>query len=123
MLLALIGNLGLLGSLTPGSTVNSTQTATINGTSILVMSPGETRTYRVYVDDLSTGIELSGATIEATGLTFGTVTVDNSTTPKSLIVPVTGGGIHGRLYQARTTVELSDGGPLVGTLSIRVFNS
>lgn len=105
-----------------GPIVNSTQAIRLNGPSIMILSPGESRTYRVYADDLASGVDIASGEITANGLTFGSVSVDNTTTPKSAVISLESGGQHGRTYQASVTLGLTSGGPLVGTVSIRFFN-
>lgn len=87
---------------------------------ILLKNPGDALSYRVYVDDIGTAT-ITGATFVATGLTFGSAVADNTTTPKSVVVPVSGGA-HGQLFQGVGTFTLSTG-PLVRPVTIRVFNS
>jgi hypothetical protein len=87
---------------------------------ILLKNPGDSMSYRVYVDDIEA--DISGASFVATGLTFGSATPDNTTTPKSVVVPISGGA-HGKIYQAVGTFTLSVGGPLVRPITIRLFAS
>lgn len=89
--------------------------------SILLKNPGDSLSYRVYVDDIGTAT-VSGATFVAEGLTFGSATPDNATTPKSVVVPISG-GLHGQLFQGVGTFTLSSGGPLVRPITIRVYAS
>jgi hypothetical protein len=89
--------------------------------SILLKNPGDSTSYRIYVDQIGEAT-ISSATFAATGLTFGTATPDNTTTPKSVVVPVSGGA-HGELYQGVGTFQLSTGGPLVRPITIRIFAS
>lgn len=88
---------------------------------ILLKNPGDATSYRVYVDDIGTATIVS-ATFAATGLVFGSATPDNTTTPKSVVVPVSG-GLHGQLFQGVGTFTLSSGGPLVRPITIRLFAS
>jgi hypothetical protein len=88
---------------------------------ILLKNPGDAMSYRVYVDDISDA-DISGATFVATGLTFGSATPDNTTTPKSVVVPISG-GTHGQTHQGVGTFTLSAGGPLVRPITIRLFAS
>lgn len=88
--------------------------------SVLLKNPGDAMSYRVYVDDID--VNISGATFVAAGLTFGSVTVDNATTPRSVIVPVSGGE-HGKTYQGVGTFTLASGGPLVRPITVRLFAS
>lgn len=88
---------------------------------ILLKNPGDTMGYRVYVDQIGTA-DISAASFAATGLTFGTAVPDNATTPKSVVVPISG-GTHGAMYQAVGTFTLTLAGPLVRPISIRVFAS
>lgn len=87
---------------------------------VLLKNPGDTMSYRVYVDDIT--VDISGATFVATGLTFGSATPDNTTTPRSVVVPISGGA-HGRTYQGVGTFTLASGGPLVRPITLRVFAS
>lgn len=89
--------------------------------SILLKNPGDSTSYRVYVDDIGAATIIS-ASFVVTGLTFGSATPDNSTTPKSVVVPVSGGA-HGQLFQGVGTFSLSTGGPLVRPITIRLFAS
>lgn len=88
--------------------------------SIILKHTSDAMSYRVYVDNIN--VEISGASFAVTGLTFGSATPDNSTTPRSVVVPVTG-GVHGRTYQGVGTFTLAAGGPLVRPVTIRVFDS
>lgn len=88
---------------------------------ILIKNPGDSTSYRVYVDQIGDAT-VTGAAFVANGLTFGSATPDNTTTPKSVIVPVQGGS-HGQIYQGTGTFSLSSGGPLVRPITIRVFSS
>lgn len=88
---------------------------------ILLRNPGDALSYRIYVDDIGEA-DISAASFTATGLTFGSATPDNTTTPKSVVVPVSG-GTHGQLFQGVGTFTLSTGGPLVRPVTIRVFAS
>jgi hypothetical protein len=88
---------------------------------ILIKNPGDATSYRVYVDEINNAT-ISSASFVATGLTFGTASPDNTTTPKSVVVPVSG-GIHGQLFQGVGTFQLSTGGPLVRPITIRIFAS
>ena len=88
---------------------------------ILLKNPGDSMSYRVYVDDIGTA-DISSAAFVATGLTFGSATPDNTTTPKSVVVPISG-GTHGGIYQGVGTFTLSTGGPLVRPITIRLFAS
>ena len=87
---------------------------------ILLKNPGDGMSYRVYVDDIN--VDIQSATFTATGLTFGSISVDNTTVPRSVVVTVTGGQ-HGQIYQGLGTFDLVQGGPLVRPIVIRVFNS
>lgn len=88
---------------------------------ILVKNPGDAMSYRVYVDQIGTA-SITTASFAATGLTFGSATPDNTTTPKSVVVPISGGQ-HGQIYQGLGTFGLDTGGPLVRPVVIRLFNS
>lgn len=88
---------------------------------ILLKNPSDQLSYRIYVDDIGDA-DVSGATFTATGLTFGSATPDNTTTPKSVVVPISG-GTHGQIYQGVGTFTLSTGGPLVRPITIRLFAS
>lgn len=88
--------------------------------SVLLKNPGDSMSYRVYVDDINA--DISGASFVAPGLTFGSATPDNITTPRSVVVPVSG-GTHGRTYQGVGTFTLAAGGPLVRPITIRLFAS
>jgi hypothetical protein len=88
---------------------------------ILLKNPGDSMSYRAYVDDIGTA-DISAATFVATGLTFGSATPDNTTSPKSVVVPISG-GTHGSIYQGVGTFTLSAGGPLVRPIIIRLFAS
>jgi hypothetical protein len=89
---------------------------------ILIKNPSDQMSYRVYVDGIDPSIDISSASFAATGLTFGSVTPDNTTSPKSVVVPISGGA-HGTIYQATGTFILSAGGPLTRTITLRVMNS
>lgn len=88
---------------------------------ILVKNPGDSMSYRVYVDDIGDAT-ISAASFVAAGLTFGSATADNTTTPKSVVVPISG-GVHGQLFQGVGTFTLSEGGPLVRPITVRLFAS
>lgn len=88
---------------------------------ILLKNPGDSMSYRVYVDDIGAA-DISSASFAVTGLTFGTATPDNSTSPKSVVVPISG-GTHGQLFQGVGTFNLSVGGPLVRPITVRLFAS
>jgi len=88
---------------------------------ILLKNPGDSMSYRVYVDSIGTA-SISSASFTATGLTFGTAVPDNTTTPKSVVVPVSGGA-HGQLFQGLGSFTLDSGGPLVRPITVRIFNS
>ena len=88
---------------------------------ILVKNPGDSTSYRVYVDQIGDAT-ISAASFSATGLTFGDAIADNTTTPKSVVVAISGGA-HGQIVQGIGTFNLSTGGPLVRPVTIRVFNS
>lgn len=88
---------------------------------ILLKNPGDSVSYRVYVDNIGSA-DINAASFAATGLTFGSATPDNTTTPKSVVVPVSGGA-HGLTYQGVGTFTLSTGGPLVRPVTIRLFAS
>jgi hypothetical protein len=88
---------------------------------ILLKNPGDSMSYRVYVDQIGTA-SITSASFTATGLTFGSATPDNNTSPKSVVVTVSGGA-HGQIYQGLGTFGLDTGGPLVRPVTIRLFNS
>jgi hypothetical protein len=88
---------------------------------ILLKNPGDSTSYRVYVDNIGDAT-ISSASFAATGLTFGSATPDNTTTPKSVVVPVSG-GTHGQLFQGVGTFSLSSGGPLVRPVTLRIYAS
>lgn len=88
---------------------------------ILLKNPGDATSYRVYLDEIGTA-DISSAVFAITGLTFGSAAPDNTTTPKSVVVPVSGGS-HGQLFQGVGTFTLSTGGPLVRPITIRLFAS
>lgn len=89
--------------------------------SILLKNPGDSTSYRVYVDQIGAATILA-ASFAAAGLTFGSAVPDNTTTPKSVVVPVSG-GTHGQTLQCVGTFTLSTGGPLVRPVTLRVFAS
>lgn len=90
---------------------------------VLRKTPGDVTSFRVYVDNIGAAT-ISGATAPGTvgSLTIGAITPDNTTTPKSMIVPVSGGA-HGNIEQVSISVTLSTGGPLVRPVTIRVSAS
>jgi hypothetical protein len=88
---------------------------------ILLKNPGDSMSYRVYVDQIGTAT-IASASFAAAGLTFGTAVPDNTTTPKSVVVPISGGA-HGQLFQGVGTFTLSTGGPLVRPITVRVSAS
>lgn len=87
---------------------------------ILLKNSGDSISYRVYVDSIN--VDLASASFTATGLTFGSCTVDNTTTPRSVIVPISG-GTHGTTYQGKGTFILVSGGPLVRPITVRVSDN
>lgn len=87
--------------------------------SIIIKHPLDALSYRVYVDDIGSA-DIVTASFTGGGLSYGTATPDNSTTPKSVVVPVSG-GTHGGLYQATGTFTLSGGATLVRPITIRLF--
>lgn len=89
--------------------------------SILLKNPGDSMSYRVYVDNIGSA-DISAASFTATGITFGAATPDNTTTPKSVVVPISS-GTHGRTYQGVGTYTLSVGGPLVRPIAVRLSAS
>ena len=88
---------------------------------ILFKNPGDSESYRVYVDQIGTA-NITTASFSATGLTFGSAVPDNNTTPKSVVVPISGGA-HGAIVQGMGTFNLDVGGPLVRPITVRIFNS
>ena len=91
---------------------------------ILLIAPGEISSYRVNVDGIGDATITSASVPAITGFTFGTVTPDNNTTPKSVILPVTAAaGTHARLEQIVITCVLSSGGTLPRPVTLRVSAS
>lgn len=85
--------------------------------------PSESTSYRVYLDNIGTAT-ITAATAPGTvdNLTIGAITPDNLSTPRSVIVPVSGGQ-HGDISQVMITFTLSTGGPLKRPITVRVSNS
>lgn len=88
--------------------------------SILLKNPGDVTSFRVYVDNVGTA-SVSGATAPGTvgHLTIGSIVADNATTPKSVVMPVSG-GVHGDMEEVPISITLSTGGPIVRVVTIRV---
>jgi hypothetical protein len=87
---------------------------------ILIKHSNDVMSYRVYVDGIGTA-DVVTATFQSQDLVFGTATPDNTTTPKSVVVQISGGS-HAKLYAAVGTFTLSGGGTLVRSIPIRMFN-
>lgn len=89
--------------------------------SIFIVHSGEVTSHRVYLDDIGAAT-ISGATIvDVAPLTFGAVTADNTTTPKSVVVPVTvASSSHAKQAHATLTFSVSGGGSIPRNLTYRV---
>jgi predicted aminopeptidase len=87
---------------------------------ILLKTPGDGMSYRVYVDNIGAA-DIVTASFSDPELSFSTATPDNTTTPKSVVVRISG-GVHGRMYQPSATFQLTTGGPLVRPVAVRVLN-
>jgi hypothetical protein len=86
---------------------------------IIARNPGDAGPYRVYVDNIGTN-SLTSATASSPvdNMTIGAITVDNTTTPKSLLVPISGGS-HGTLSQIPVVIALSGGGSITRPVVVR----
>lgn len=92
--------------------------------SIFLVHSGEATSHRVYLDDIGTASISSATIVDVSPLTFGSVTADNTTTPKSVVVPViVAAASHGKLAQATLTFAISGGGTIPRALTYRVNDS
>jgi hypothetical protein len=72
---------------------------------------------RIYLDSIGSATIASASFPNVSDLTFGTPTPDNTTTPRSVLVQVSGQR-SGKAYQAEPTFALSAGGPVTRGVTV-----
>jgi lysozyme family protein len=89
----------------------------------IVRNTADVGSYRIYVDNIGANT-LNSATAPGSvdGMTIGAITVDNTTTPKSMLIPVSG-GVHATISQIAVAIALSGGGFITRPVVIRNDNS
>lgn len=98
---------------------------------VIVKHTDDAASYRIYLDSIGAAT-ISSATlaeqvpatspVTAGDLTIGSATPDNTTSPKSIVVSISG-GVHGKTYQIECSFVLSTGGTVVRTVPFRLFDS
>jgi hypothetical protein len=86
---------------------------------VIARNPSDVGPYRVYVDNIgSNTLNSATAPTPVDGMTIGAISVDNTTTPKSLLIPISG-GTHGVISQIAVAIALSGGGSITRPVVVR----
>jgi len=86
-------------------------------------SASDTPSYRVYVDNIGAANISSAVFVPPAGslLTVNSSTPDNATTPRSVVVAMSGAPIHGGTFQIVGSMVLSTGNNLVRSFTLRAY--